>query len=135
VQKSGEAKEVNPKTEEFHLPVAMTNIEIAETYLEAIRTRDLSKALLAPEVTLQFPLTPRQVVGRESVIEYLLALLPGTDDVKLERHMTGGEYVATLWQAETVWGTVPICSVFRISDGLIREVRSFWDPRPVMPQR
>src|ERR1700680_1785095 len=118
-QKSREANQVNPDTEEFHSPLAMTNIEIAETYLEAIRTRDLSKALLAPEVTLQFPRTPRQVVGRESVIEYLLALLPGTDDVKLERHMTGGEYVATLWQAETVWGTVPICSVFRISDGLI----------------
>ena len=45
--------------------------------------------------------------------------------------MTGGDYVATLWAAQTVWGTVPICTVFRIVDGLIQEVRSFWDPRPV----
>ena len=74
-------------------------------------------------------------MGRETVIEYVLSLLPGIDDVKLKRHMTGGEYVATLWEAQTVWGTVPICSVFRIADGLIQEVRSFWDPRPVMPQR
>jgi hypothetical protein len=84
-------------------------------------------------------------VGRESVIEYVLSMLPGVDDVKLEPHMTGGDYVAALWEAQTVWGTVPICSVFRISDGLIQEVRraflrslsfaSFWDPRPVMPRR
>jgi len=126
---------MTPQTQEIPLPTATTNTAIAETYLEAVRTKDPSKALFAPEVTLQFPLSPRKVVGRESVIEYIVALLPGIDDVKLERHMTGGEYVATLWQAETVWGTVPICSVFRISEGLIREIRSFWDPRPVITQR
>ena len=126
---------MTPQTQEIQLPTAMTNTAIAETYLEAVRTKDPSKALFAPEVTLQYPLSPRKVVGRDSVIEYMLALLPGFDDVKLERHMTGGEYVATLWQAETVWGTVPICSVFRISEGLIQEVRSFWDPRPVVTQR
>jgi hypothetical protein len=126
---------MTPQTQEFPLPTAMTNTAIADTYLEALRTKDPSKALFAPEVTLQFPLSPRKVVGRDSVIEYMLALLPGFDDVKLERHMTGDEYVATLWQAETVWGTVPICSVFRISEGLIQEIRSFWDPRPIVTQR
>jgi|SRR5581483_5397325 len=126
---------MTPKTQELHVPSATTNTDIAETYLEAIRTKDPNKAMFAPEVTLQFPLSPREIMGRESVIEYVLALLPGIDDVKLERHMTGGEYVATLWQAETVWGTVPICTVFRINEGLIREVRSFWDPRPVVSVR
>src|ERR1700730_15550150 len=121
---------MTPQTEEIKLPEPMSNTAIAETYLEA----DPSKARFAPEVTLQFPLSPRKIMGRDSVIEYVLAVLPGIDNVKLERHMTGGEYVATLWEAETVWGTVPICSVFRISDGLIQEVRSFWDPRPVIPQ-
>jgi hypothetical protein len=124
-----------PQTQEFQLPTAMSNIAIADTYLEAIRTKNPAKALLAPEVTLQFPLSPRKIVGRDSVIEYVLSVLPGFDGVKLERHMTGGDYVATLWEAETVWGTVPICSVFQISDGLIREVRSFWDPRPVLTRK
>jgi hypothetical protein len=126
---------MTPQTEEIKLPEPISNTAIAETYLEAIRTKDPTKAMFAPEVTLQFPLSPRKIVGRESVIEYVLSLLPGIDDVKLERHMTGGDYVATLWEAQTVWGTVPICSVFRIADGLIQEIRSFWDPRPVMPQR
>jgi hypothetical protein len=125
---------MSPQTQEVQLPTAVTNTAIAETYLEAIRTKDPTKAMFAPEVTLQFPLSPRKIMGRDSVIEYVLAVLPGIDNVKLERHMTGGEYVATLWEAETVWGMVPICSVFRISGGLIQEVRSFWDPRPVIPQ-
>jgi hypothetical protein len=126
---------MTPQTEEIKLSEPMSNTAIANTYLEAIRTKDPTKAMFAPQVTLQFPLSPRKIVGRDSVIEYVLSLLPGIDDVKLERHMTGGEYVATLWEAQTVWGTVPICTVFRIADGLIQEVRSFWDPRPVMPQR
>jgi len=126
---------MNAKTVEIHLPVTLTNTEIAETYLEAIRSMDLNKAMLAPDVTFLFPLTTMKVVGRDSVIDYLLALLPGIDDVKLERHMIGGEHVATLWQAQTVWGELPICTVFRISDGLIREVRSFWDPRPVVSRK
>jgi hypothetical protein len=114
---------MTPHTQEIKVQPAMPNTAIAETYLEAIRTKYPSKALFAPEVTLQFPLSPRKLVGRETVVEYVPSLLPGIDDVKLERHMTGGEYVATLWEAQTVWGTVPICSVFRIAEG------------PVMPQR
>ena len=126
---------MTPQTQEIPISPAMSNTAIAETYLEAIRTKDPTKAKFAPEVTLQFPLSPRKIVGRDSVIEYVLALLPGIDDVKLERHMTGGDYVATLWEARTVWGTVPICTVFQITEGLIQEIRSFWGPRPVMPQR
>jgi limonene-1,2-epoxide hydrolase len=110
----------------------LTNTEIAETYLEAIRSKDPRKARLAPNVTLQFPLTASKVVGRDSVIDYLVSLLPGIDDVKLERHMTGGDYVTTLWESRTVWGVIPVCSVFRIAEGQIQEVRSFWDPRPVL---
>src|SRR5579862_6844460 len=111
---------MTPQTEETKLPEPMPNTAIAETYLEAIRTKDPTKAMFAPQVTLQFPLSPRKIVGRESVIEYVLSLLPGIDDVTLERHMTGGEYVATLWEAQTVWGTVPICTVFRIANGFIQ---------------
>lgn len=123
---------MNTETTISSAPLPKNNIEIADTYLEAIRSKDPSKALLAPDVKLQFPLTPRTVTGRENVISYLLALLPGIDDVQLERHLTGGDYVATLWTAQSVWGVLPICSVFQITGGLIREVRSFWDPRPVL---
>src|ERR1700730_11850618 len=82
------------------LLMAMTNTAIAETYLEAVRTKDPRKALFAPGHTTISAKSP-DGYGRESVIEYILAPLPGIDDVRLERHMTSSEYVASLWEAET----------------------------------
>jgi hypothetical protein len=123
---------MGPETQQVQIDQNNINIAIAETYFEAIRSKDPGKALLAGDVTLQFPLTARKVFGRESVIEHISALFPGVDGVVVERHMTGGEYVSTLWEAQSVWGNIHICSVFRITGGLIHEIRSFWDPRPVL---
>jgi SnoaL-like protein len=112
--------------------VAPTNTQIAETYLEAYRSKDASKALLAPDVSLQYPLAPRKIVGKQNVIDYMVSVMPGFDDVEIERHLVEGEYVATIWKAHTAWGTMPACTVFRISGGVIAEVRSFFDPRPIV---
>jgi limonene-1,2-epoxide hydrolase len=110
----------------------MTSAQIADTYMEAYKTRDPGKALLAPNVTLQYPLTPRTIVGRREVLQYMLSVMPGMDDIEIERHLVDGDHVATVWKAHTVWGTMPACTVFRISDGLIQEVRSFFDPQPIL---
>ena len=113
----------------------MTNVEIAGTYLDALGTRDPTKALLAPDVTLQYPLAPGTVVGAASVMEYMGSVMPAVDQVEVERHLMDGDYVATLWKAHTVWGIIPVCSVFLISGGMIQEIRSFFDPRPIAPLR
>ncbi len=110
----------------------LPNAQVAETYLEAYRTRDPGKALLAPDVSLQYPLTPKKIVGKQEVIQYMLSVMPGMDDIEIERRLTDGEYVAIVWKAHTVWGTMPACTVFRISAGLIQEVRSFFDPQPIL---
>lgn len=112
--------------------VAPTNAQIAETYLAAYRLKDVNKALFAPDVSLQYPLTSRKIVGKQNVIEYMVSIMPGFDDVEIERHLVEGEYVATIWKAHTVWGTMPACTVFRISGGMIAEIRSFFDPRPIV---
>ena len=111
---------------------APTNTQIAETYLEAYRLKDPSKALLAPDVSLQYPLAPRKIVGKGNVIEYMLSVMPGFDGVELERHLVNGAYVATIWKAHTAWGTIPACTVFRIAAGAIAEIQSFFDPRPIV---
>jgi len=110
----------------------LTHAEIADTYLVAYMSKDPGRALLAPDVSLEYPLSPRKIVGREQVAEYMLSVMPGFNAVEIERHFVNGEYVATVWKAHTVWGPMPACSVFRISDGLIAEVRSFFDPRPIL---
>ncbi|MEP6963442.1 MAG: nuclear transport factor 2 family protein [Acidobacteriota bacterium] len=113
-------------------PAEPTITEIADTYLEAYRFKDPNKALLSPEVTLEYPLAPRKILGKAQVIEYMLSVMPAFDDVELVRHVTEGEFVATIWNAHTAWGLIPACTVFRILKGQIVEVRSFFDPRPIV---
>ena|SRR5437763_13056695 len=113
----------------------MTNVEIAGTYLVALDTKDPTKALLAPDATLQYPLTPSTVLGAAHVMEYMSSIMPSVDAVEIERHLADGDYVVTLWQAHTVWGVIPVCSVFKIGEGAIQEIRSFFDPRPIAPLR
>lgn len=113
-------------------PIPPTITQIADTYLEAYRLKDPTKVLLAPDVWLEYPLSPIKVVGKQHVLEYMLSVMPGFDDVELERHLVEGEYVATVWKAHTAWGTIPACTVFRISAGAIVEIRGFFDPRPIV---
>jgi len=113
----------------------MTSVEIAETYLAALSARDPTKALLAPDVSLQYPLTPRTVVGAADVKEYMSSVMPAMDEVEIERHLTDGEYVVTIWKAHTVWGVIPVCTVFRIVEDRIQDIRGFFDPRPIAPLR
>jgi limonene-1,2-epoxide hydrolase len=109
------------------------NVENAETYLHAIRAKDPTRALFAPDVTMEYPLSPRILTGASEVREFMLATMPSVDDIQIERRLADGEYVVILWQAYTVWGTIPVCTVFRVADDLIQEIRGFFDPRPIGP--
>jgi limonene-1,2-epoxide hydrolase len=115
--------------------MSLTNTQVAETYLQALESKDPSRARLAPDVTLQYPLSPRMISGDASVIEYLSAMMTAIDAVEIERHISEGDYVVTLWQAHTVWGVIPVCHVFQIAEETIREIRSFFDPRQIGPLR
>jgi hypothetical protein len=115
--------------------MSLTNVEVAESYVNAVGMRDPTKALLAPNVTLQYPLSPRPLIGAESVKEYMCSMSPSIDKVEIERHIAHGDYVVTLWHAHTVWGVIPVCSVFLIADELIQEVRGFFDSRLIAPLR
>lgn len=107
-----------------------SNVEVVESYLGALREKDLSKAPLASDVSFEDPLTPR-LNGRQAVLAFLSNFLPAFKGVHVTRHISEGEYVATMWEADTDFGTIPIFECFRISDGEIKEIRAYLDPRPI----
>ena len=125
----------SPDRDSISSKMSLTNVEVAETYINALSTKDPTKALLAPEVTLQYPLSPRRLTGPEMVMEYMSAMMPSIDRVEVERYISEDDYVVTLWQAHTVWGVIPVCHVFRIADEMIHEIRSFFDARLIGPLR
>jgi hypothetical protein len=107
-----------------------SNIEAIENYLSAIKTKDLSKAPLAADVIFEDPLTPR-LIGKEAVLSFLSNFLPAINDVRIKQHISEGEYVATMWDADTSFGVIPIFECFRVVEGEITEIKAFLDPRPI----
>ncbi|HEY0319933.1 MAG TPA: nuclear transport factor 2 family protein [Pyrinomonadaceae bacterium] len=107
-----------------------SNIEAVERYLDALRSKDLSRAPLAADIFFTDPLIG-ELTGEEAWREFITPILPAFKDVRVKQHVAEGDYVATQWEADTAWGVIPILELFRIEDGRIKEARAFFDPRPI----
>lgn len=106
------------------------NVKIVETYIHALRDKDLSKVPFADDVIFEEPLTPT-LFGAEAVLEYLPNVFPLVKNVRIKRHISEGEYVATQWEVDTPMGVIPLAECFRIVDGKIKEISAYFDPRPI----
>ncbi len=114
------------------------NIRAVEAFLSGLVENDVDKMPFAPEVILASPLDPdHPAVGREAVLHFLetrvFPRIP-VHAAKVERHIVEGECVATLWEAtfkspKSGDVSVRIFDFFRVVDGLIKEVRPYFDPK------
>ena len=82
------------------------------------------------------PANPKR--GREQASNFLNLIFPKipVPAATVERHIVEGAYVATRWDAtfRDAKGSdvlVSIFDFFRVTDGLIREARFFFDPKPL----
>jgi len=105
-------------------------LEVVERYLDALRTGHLDEVPFAPDVTFESPLAPR-VSGKEAVLEALTGLLPVVLGVAVRDHIAQGEYVATRFELETPFGRIDVFDRFHVVNGLLAEIRPFYDPRPI----
>jgi catechol 2,3-dioxygenase-like lactoylglutathione lyase family enzyme len=105
-------------------------VQAVESYLDALRRKDLSRVPFAPSVSFESPLSPR-VVGVKAVSELLTGMFPVIKDVRVRQHIVENEYVATRFDLDTTFGVIPVFDCFRVANGLIQEVRPFYDPRPI----
>jgi limonene-1,2-epoxide hydrolase len=107
-----------------------SNIEAVERYLDALRSKDLSRAPLSPDIFFTDPLVG-EMSGVEAWRGFIEQMLPALKDVRVKQHVADGDFVATMWEIDTVWGIIPIFELFRVEDGRIKEARAFFDPRPI----
>jgi hypothetical protein len=106
------------------------NIAVVESYLLGLKRKDLSQVPFAPEVTFESPLSPK-IVGGPAVIEFLTGLFPAIIDIRIKRHISEGDFVATEFDFETTFGVIPVFDCFQVSNGLLRQIRPYYDPRPI----
>ena len=107
------------------------NIKAVESYLNALRQKDLSLAPFADDVAFEESVAGK-IVGAENVKAFLTGFLPAINDVKIIHHICEGEYVATHWEVDAVFGIIPIIEKFRVQNGKIVEAIAYFDPRPIL---
>jgi len=105
------------------------NIAAATAFLKAMKDKDLSRAPLAESVSYDGPLSGEAIRGRDHVTRFLRVYLPVINDLRTVRHIADGDYVATVWQADTSFGQISLVYVFRVEMGNIVEIQAFYDPR------
>jgi hypothetical protein len=105
------------------------NVAAATVFLNGMKSKDLSQAPLAENVSYEGPLSGEPIRGRDHVSRFLGVYLPVINDVRLVRQIAEGDYVATVWQADTSFGAISLVYVFRIEAGMIVEIQAFYDPR------
>jgi hypothetical protein len=110
--------------------VANPVVTAAETYLRGLRDKDLSRVPFAEGVTLESPLTPK-ITGPAAVTAFVSGLFPAIKDVRITRRIVEGEYIAVMFDLDTVFGVIPVFDCIRVSGGLIEEIRPYYDPRPI----
>ena len=107
------------------------NIKVVETYLNALKRKDLSLARLADDLKFNDPISEKGA-GAENLKTFLTGFLPAIDDVRVLQHICEGEYVVTHWEVDGIFGIIPILQKFRVENETITEADAYFDPRPIL---
>ena len=110
-------------------PTRDQQVAVVESFLDCIVRKDFDRLPIAPEYTAQSPLTPK--LTGQAALEYLRVVARAVNAIRIEQHIVEGDHVATLFEEDTVNGTLPVFSRFHIEEGRIKDVRVFYDPRRI----
>jgi len=104
-----------------------TKIDVVESYLKSLASKDLSSVPFASDITFEGPLMPK-LTGRETIVGFLGSILPLIKSIEIKQHIADGEYVATVFDMETVNGVDHVADLCRVVDGELTEIRAFYYP-------
>jgi len=104
-------------------------VAVVEAYLQGLAGNDISKVPFAADITFEGPRVP-PLAGREVVVGFLKMILPAIKDIQVKQHIVEGDYVATVFDMETTDGINRVFDRIRVLDGELKEIHSFYYPRP-----
>ncbi len=102
-------------------------IAVVESFLNGMVSNTVDRLPLAPEFTVETPMTPK--VSGEAAMQYVKAVAAGTKRIQVVQHIVEGDHVATLSENETTHGRLSVFFRFQIESGRIKDARVFYDPR------
>jgi hypothetical protein len=102
-------------------------VAVVEAYLDCFATKDLSKVSFTEDVTFEGPRMPK-LTGRATILGFLTQILPVVRGIQLKQHIVEGDYVATIFDMETVNGVDHVFDRIHIVDGQIKAIHAFYYP-------
>ncbi len=105
-------------------------VAVVEAYLKGLAGKDISRVPFAADITFEGPRVP-PLAGREAVVGFLKMILPAIKDIQIKQHIVEGDYVATVFDMETTDGIDRVFDRIRVLDGELKEIHSFYYPRPL----
>ena len=69
-----------------------------------------------------------KLTGRETIVGFLKSILPLIKDIQIKQHIVDGNYVATVFDMETVNGVDHVVDLCLIIHGELAEIRAFYYP-------
>jgi hypothetical protein len=103
------------------------NIAVVESYLNGLARKDLSNVPFAPGMTFEGPLMPK-LAGRETIVGFLTGILPLIKGIEIKQHIVDRDYVATVFDMETINGVDHVIDLCLVVGGELKEVRAFYYP-------
>ena len=104
-------------------------VAIVEAYLKGLAGKDLSKIPFAANITFEGPRVGK-LIGRNAVVGFLTSILPAVKSVQIRQHIVEGEFVATVFVMETIFGKDQVFDLIHVCDGELKEIHSFYYPQP-----
>jgi hypothetical protein len=105
-------------------------IAVVETFLNCLASKDIAQLPIEPDLTVQSPLIPK--LGGAPAMKYLKRVADGLRAIHVKQHIVEGDWVATLFDEETVNGPVSVFAKFEVIAARIRDVSVFYDPRSLL---
>jgi hypothetical protein len=102
-------------------------IGAVEAYLRALGARDLNAAPLHPDIEWQGPPGTR-IKGATMLRVILAGLFPAITGIDVVRHIVDGEWCATMFNVDTVSGTIPLFDCFHVIGGQIVSIHNYSQP-------
>jgi hypothetical protein len=103
-------------------------VATVEAYLDCFASKDLSRVAFAEDVTFEGPRMPK-LTGRQVIQGFLTSILPMVKGIKLKQHIVEGDYVATLFDMETMNGVDHVFDRIHIVNGEIKGIHAFYYPQ------
>ena len=103
-------------------------VAAVEAYLDCFVSKNVSQVPFAKDVTFEGPRMPK-LTGRQTITGFLAGIVPAVKSIQVKQHIVEGDYVATVFDMETVNGVDHVFDRIQIVDGEIRGVHAFYYPQ------